>query len=84
MAILTDKQKSDLRNGLEETSAGGPVTYVKSEVNDAFQAIEDFIESNRTTVSSDIDTAVGGFIFTNAQKKFMFAYYCDQKFRRDK
>ena len=55
MAVLTADQKRELRNGLERASVGSSIGYSKAQVNDAFQAIEDFIEMNKAAIGAAID-----------------------------
>lgn len=80
MAILTTNELVKLRQSIAK---GQTVTWVKADINKAMQAIEDFIENNRDTVSSDINTATAPLVFSNSIKKKMFAYYMKQKFTRE-
>ncbi len=81
MATLTNNQLVKLRQKAAEQF--GLVAYNKSTINATLQAIEDFIEDNRATLGANIDTATSPFVFTNAQKKFMVAFYFVQKATRD-
>lgn len=72
MAVLTNAQKFEIHKlirqsgfGKTELTAAG-VSAPK--LGDAFQAVEDFWESNRPTIKSDIDAAIG-FTTTNAFAK---------------
>jgi hypothetical protein len=89
MATLTDEEKRKIRNAAERKANANSVSisWVKGAVNDAAQAIEDAISAAafQTQVSSDIDTATSsyGVTFTNQEKKWLFAFVCEHKFRRD-
>lgn len=61
MAVLTVEQLVKLRQGFE--SEGDIATWVKADLNSAFQAIEDWFESNRGSLNGTIiaATAPGHF-----------------------
>lgn len=79
MAVLTAEQFAEIRKQVsgEETT----ITYVKNDVNDAIQAIEDWWEANQASLSSAIDTATS-VSFTNTQKKRIAKFWLRQRFQR--
>ncbi len=88
MAVLTADQFSQNRKEylLAQTDADRTFSTnaLKPDINDMMQAIEDWLEGNRTALSSAIDTATSPVTFTNADKKKAFAAWCKQKFGRDR
>ncbi len=93
MATLSGSDLATVRQGCAGTFAG--VDYTKTQVNAALQAIEDTM-TTRTGVVGDlgktipqlvsaaIDAASSPYVFSNAQKKVLFAWWADTKFNRDK
>lgn len=77
MAVLTSEQLATLR---QRIPAGN---WAKPTINAAFQAIEDFFENNRATISTAIDTATAPHVFTAAQKRRLVALWLLQKFARE-
>lgn len=81
MATLTDAQCTWYRQMLHKSKgllkAESPV-LTHAQIKAAFQAIEDFWENNRTTLKSDIDTAVGQTI-SNALAKKMGKWWLKSK-----
>lgn len=78
MAVLTSKQLDACREGMYQD--GVSVTYTKSQMNAALQAVEDKFESVRASFSTAIDTATAPLVLTLAQKKKVFAYWALSKF----
>lgn len=70
-----------------------PVSYLKGEINNALQAIEDAMTTTTIpagavgmTIPQIISTAIDNattFNFSNAQKKILFALWAELKFRLD-
>lgn len=89
MTILTNEEKRKIRNAAERKANQNdlPISWVKDAINDAAQAIEDAISDPafQTSVSDGIDVATAPYSisFTNQEKKWLFAFVCDHKFRRD-
>lgn len=89
MATLTNDEKRKIRNAVERKANENdiPISWVKGAINEAAQAIEDAISDPafQISVSDDIDTATSAYsiTFTNQEKKWLFAFVCDLKFRRD-
>lgn len=81
MATLTATELQEIRNGCAQSQT---VNYTKPQINAAAQACEDFLTNNAATISTAINTATSPFVFTNAQKKAIFAYAVYMKFLRDK
>lgn len=79
MAVLTSSELAEVAKAIAK---GTQVDWVKGDINAALQAIEDWFESERTTVSGLIDAATA-FSFTNAHKKTMIRFFLRQKFRRE-
>lgn len=81
MATLSATELQQIRNGCAETQI---VNYTKTQINAAAQACEDFLANNAAAVSTAINAVTSPFVFTNAQKKAIFAYVVLQKYLRDK
>lgn len=83
MGILTNQEKTRIRNILESKVASQ--SWAKAAVNDAAQAIEDFLVDNASAVSATINTASAphGVTFTAPQKKILVAAVLYVKFLRD-
>ena len=88
IAVLTNSQFAALRRAWVKAHRDADPTYgpgvQKADVNNMMQAIEDWLESNRSVLSAVIDTATSPVTFTNTEKKKAFAVWCDQKFGRDR
>ena len=80
MAILTSPQLAELR---QDTSRDEHPDWNKTIVNAALQSIEDRLEASRSIISADIDTATAPYVFSNAMKKKLFAYFMLRKFDRE-
>lgn len=78
MATLSAGQLTECRQGISKE--GVPVNYSKTQANLALQAIEDWFEANKASVSSAINAATSPFVFTTAQKKKLFAYWALKKY----
>jgi hypothetical protein len=82
MAVLTADELVSLRRKLAHLAeaTGLPIDYVKSEVNDAFQAIEDWWElpATKADISNAIDASTA-FSFTNEQKKKIGKFWLELK-----
>lgn len=78
MATLT---AGDLLNQRRRASSSTTTqTWTKAQANAALQAIEDLMETTgRTAINNAIEGAAAG-VFTNAQKRVLFATYCEYKF----
>lgn len=93
MGILSG---TDLVEIQREMSLADPfVTYTKPTVNAALQAIEDAMTTQTIPalavgatipayLSSRIDTASSPYVFTNTQKRRLFAFWAFRKFLKDK
>ena len=88
MAVLTADQLAQDRKEYLRAHTDADQTFstnaLKPDINDMMQAIEDWLEGNRTALSNVIDTATSPFVFSNADKKKAFAAWCKQKFGRDR
>lgn len=73
MATLTDAELHDISKELARRSP--EVTWSKADIHAAIQVVEDWYEDDKTTVSSQIDTATSVGLFTNAQKKLIGALF---------
>lgn len=82
MAVLTPMQLAELRRETVK-NLSPPIDFNKSIINAALQAVEDWYEGEKSTVSGLIDTATSPFAFTNPQKKMMGAAYLIQKSKRE-
>lgn len=87
MAILTDEEKKKIRNGVERIAdrEGVSVHWVKGAINDAAQAVEDFLVDNASTMSTEINTASQpyGVTFNADEKKWIVALTALMKHNRD-
>lgn len=79
MAILTNDQLGDLRRGTEMDRT--PLTHTKTQVNAAFQAIEDRFEAVRASFGTAIETAAPG-VFSGPQKIALVKFWLRSKFDR--
>ena len=67
MAVLTGAELAKARRLTRQMV--GSLDYDKSTINAALQAIEDWFETNRAGISTDIDTATNPTVLTNTEKK---------------
>lgn len=80
MAAITSDELLALRRRAAASSA--TQTWTKAQVNAALQAIEDLMETTgRTAINNAIEGAAPG-VFNGAQKRLLFAAYCEFKFRK--
>ncbi len=79
MATLSDAQKAQLR---KELSKGEEVTWDRGTADLASQAIEDWFESNRASISTAINTATSPITLSAALKTKLVKFYLRQKFTR--
>lgn len=86
MAILTNQEEDKIRNVIERKAneAGVPITWVKAQLNNAAQAIEDVITGRAAAISLAIDTAMSPIVLTNPQKRFLVGKVLETKFQRDR
>jgi len=86
MATLTEAEKVILRQAAARKAAelGVPVTWVKAQIHDAGQAIEDVLSSSavQTALNNAIEGAAPG-LFSVAQKKWLVALVMELKHTRD-
>lgn len=80
MATLTSDELVELRR---DCAKGETVSWDKAKINSALQAIEDWFESNRISLSNAINITTSPFVFTATQKKKLVGYWLSQKFRRE-
>lgn len=92
MAVLTATELQKARNRAERRLS--EIAYTKTQINAALQAIEDTLitrtlvvgdagQTIQALVSSEVDTATSPFVFTNPQKKQLFAYWAERRFEAD-
>lgn len=92
MATILVKDLARIRRKITknlQTSSSHP-GYIKQEINNAIQALEDWYETNSGSLtgagksqgSSAINSATT-FPFTNAQKKIIGAYWFEYKFAKE-
>lgn len=92
MATISNIDLATMRRKITKnyTNLGPHPGYIKSQINDALQAIEDWYSTNagglvgagRVQASSAI-TAATSFNFSNAQKKVIGAYWFEYKFPKE-
>ena len=82
---FTAEEHIKLRNAAEKKSAviGQPVRWVKVQMQTLFTDLDTWLESEKPNISTEMDTSVPELSLTNAEKKWMFAIYMGQKFRKD-
>ena len=80
MAILTSEEVTTIRRLCADEL--GTVNYTKPQVNAAIQGVEDWFETNRSSLVVAINAATGQFIFIPAQKRAILKYWLRQKFER--
>ena len=81
MATITNLDLADLRRKYARKMAN--TGYGKPTINAGLQAIEDWAVANVASLFSDIDAATSPFVFTAAEKKKLFAFWCSLRFRKD-
>ncbi len=79
MATLSDQEKAELR---QELARGEIATWTRGVADDASQAIENWFESNRSSLNSAINTATSPFTLSTALKTKLVKFYLRQKFAR--
>jgi hypothetical protein len=77
MATISNNDLAAIRRKIESDFPN--VGTVKSEINNAIQAIEDWYEDNRSAISTAIDDATT-FSFSSAKKKKIGKYWMEWKF----
>ena len=80
MAILSALELAAMRRRAREDIPDADVDFGKPTINDAFQAIEDWYEGERVTVSGLIDTGTSPKVFTNTEKKTLAKAFLEFKF----
>ena len=94
MATLTPTELTKLRNKAERLAnkADEPIIYIKSQINSAFQALEDWFEVDpetdhgKTKARVQIATAIENAqptLFTNQAKKILGASYLELKAKNE-
>ena len=81
MAALTRDQQ--IEACIELWRRGSQITYSKVQLGAALQAVEDWFEANRATLSAAINAATAPLTLTAAQKKSLLLFYMRQKVRRE-
>lgn len=81
MAILTSEELQEIRHGCDRDKQI-PVDYTKAVINAAIQAIEDWFETSRTSISQAINTATSPITLTAAQKKEIGKHWLRRKAQR--
>jgi len=80
MAVLTNTEKAEIT---QQIFTKITVNYTKLQAWAVLQAIEDWFETNRPSLSTAINTATAPLVLTAAQKKAFVAFWCQQKFGRE-
>ena len=87
MATLTTEEKRLIRNLMEKKAieAGFDHRWIKECMHDTAQAVEDALQSIKSQVSSDMDTAstAYGVSFTGAEKKKIAALVMQAQYVRE-
>lgn len=82
MAALTPQQLVEIRKRVAQGET--EVAWDKSQINAIIQVLEDWYEAERPTVSALMDTATAPFVFSNAVKKKVGAWFLKQKSDRER
>lgn len=93
MATITVSELAEARQECARTQSG--VNYTKAQINAALQAVEDAMTTRvigagdlgstiTQIISAAINTATSPLVLTAAQKKLLFAWWAELKFRRDR
>jgi hypothetical protein len=82
---FTAEEHVQLRNIAEReaTTRSIPVRWLKAQIKDIFDDLDTWLESEKPTISSIIDTAAPALSLTNAEKKWLFAVYMQIKFPKE-
>ena len=83
MATLTPTQLAQLRREFVRKLGNVEIDFDKPILNAACQAIEDWYETNKAQISTDIDAATAPYVFTGQQKKLIGAFWLLQKSGRE-
>ena len=84
MAFTTEEHVK-LRNLVErEANARGvPIRWLKAQMQTLFADLDTWLEGEKPTISSTMDTSVPELSLTAAEKKFLFAVYMEIKFPKE-
>jgi hypothetical protein len=80
MAVLTANFLASCRNMIERDRL--EIDYTKAQANAAAQAIEDFFESNRAALNTQINTATTPLVLSNQIKRRLIRAVLLEKFTR--
>lgn len=80
MAVLTTQQKAKLSQHVSKLMT---CDYTKAQVYAANQAIEDWFESQRASLTTAINAATSPYVFPPAIKKAMVAHFLAEKSQRE-
>jgi len=85
MATISAADLAKIRREIAEAfvKAGLPVNFNKAQINAALQALEDWFEGVRSSAVTAINNATSPFVFTNAQKKKLGAYWLLFKYAQE-
>ena len=81
MPLLTAQQLASLRSDVARGQI--PVTWDKTQINAALQAIEDWFESNRAALNTAINAATAPFVFPAGIKRLILLFFLTQKAGRE-
>jgi len=80
MAAISTKEKSKIR---QKMSSIGTVDYNRPTINAAMQAVEDWFDGERATISAQIDIATSPKVLSNQQKKKLVGFWMLKKYVRE-
>jgi hypothetical protein len=80
MAVLSPDELTKIR---QECAKRVPVNYTKAQLNAAVQAVEDWFETNRSSLSAVINNATSPLTLTAGQKRALVAFWLESKFRKE-
>ena len=87
MAALTEDEKTEIRNLMEKKAQemGVDLRWIKVAMDDTAQAVEDELQSAKTSISTAMDTAsqAHGVTFTGAEKKKIGALVLKKQYERE-
>lgn len=86
MATLSNDDLAEIRRKIEAkfNLGASTINYDKGTVNAAIQVLEDWYQDQKAVVSASVNSATSPFVFSNAAKKALGAYYFEYRFKQDK
>ena len=80
MAILTERQVIEIRRSVAQETT---LRCDKEISKKAIQSIEDWFETSRTRILSEIDKFTSPFVFTDVEKKRLIKFWLLHKYNME-